>query len=81
MYEIIVKIWDNYDLDGDGTISMEEAKIFVDTLVSMQNFKFEKNVILEAFESIDQNGDGEVDKEEMLLFFNIIEADGLQIFD
>ena len=39
MYEIIVKIWDNYDTDKNGHISMDEAKMFVDDFVSMQGVK------------------------------------------
>ena len=81
MYEVIVKIWDNYDLDQNGAISMDEAKLFVDDFITMQAVKQDKYLILKAFESIDQNGDGKVDMQEMLIFFKVIMSDNMQVFE
>lgn len=33
LYEVILKIWDNYDVDKDGSISIEEARLFVDDFI------------------------------------------------
>ena len=49
MYDIIIKIWENYDLDRDGKITIDEAKLFVDDFVTMQAVKQDKKDVLEAF--------------------------------
>ena len=64
LYEVIVKIWDNYDADKDGKITVKEARLFVDDIIQMNFIKYglDKKVLFnKAFEKIDQNCDGEVD--------------------
>ena len=60
----IDKIFDKYDLDGNGVLDEQEMTFFFNDLFKSLNINVTvtKEQSLEAIRSIDQNDDGGIDK-------------------
>ena len=80
MNEFIIKIWQSYDSDGDGLITKDQARQFINEFVGIQDVKLDKREVLLAFEAIDLDGDDYVNIGEMLEFFKNITANNVQVF-
>lgn len=62
--------WNNYDVDGDNRISMEEARQLVNEMFPQLTSYVSQQEIDTEFKAIDQDGDGKVSRGEMAMFIH-----------
>ena len=60
----VEKIWINYDLDRNGTLELNEVKLYLNERCK----HIPENAIEATFNGMDLNNDGHIDKEEMFVF-------------
>ena len=72
--QTVDKIWDVYDLDGNGVMDFQETKVFLNDYmdkfgsgekVSNREFKI-------LFDEIDEDGSGELDKDEIIYLLKAV---------
>tara|TARA_B110000285_G_C14510152_1_gene331966 strand:+ start:108 stop:419 length:312 start_codon:yes stop_codon:yes gene_type:complete len=60
----VEKIWINYDADKNGTLELNEVKVYLNERCK----HIPENAIEATFNGMDLNNDGHIDKEEMFVF-------------
>jgi len=67
---IVDEIWNQYDIDGNGSLDKNEIRQFVNEYLPEFNpeFEFSEPKFEQIFEEFDIDGDGTVDKYEMTEF-------------
>ena len=71
------KLWDIYDADKDGFITIEESEGFFAEIISNRpDLGFTDNMLQQWFNSIDVDGDKVITKHEMLHYFISINYNG-----
>ena len=60
----VEKIWINYDLDRNGTLELNEVKLYLNERCK----HIPENAIEATFNGMDLNNDGHIDKDEMFVF-------------
>ena len=65
--EMIDDIWRKYDVDGNGTLDVEEARCFIREVLD-QNITDE--AFDEVFKELDIDGSGTINRDEIAIFIN-----------
>lgn len=65
------ELWNEYDKDGDGTISKNEIKTYLADVFSKTGIKksFSAKDLQAFYTNVDKNHDGKISKDEMTSYF------------
>lgn len=72
---VIDSIWSIYDIDGNGSLDLDETREFVKDyleMMAMPDQEFEEEIYADLFKQFDKDKSGAIEKVEMTEFISLL---------